>query len=210
MPNVVPFLSYVLIVTFTPGPNNIMSFVMGSKYGFARTLPFRLGVAVGFGLVMIASSYLNLLLFNIVPKMKPVAEITGGAYMLYLAARVLTSRVDAAGEDAHLTSFPAGAALQFVNPKAILYGLTVTATFITPYYHSPASLLLFSALLGSISLASTSCWAMFGTGIQRLLGRYGRALNIAMALLLVYTAASVSGLLPRVQALVRAILAGGA
>lgn len=210
MPNVAPFLSYVLIVTFTPGPNNIMSFVMGSKYGFARTWPFRLGLAVGFGLVMIASSYLSLLLYNIVPKMKPIAEIVGAAYMLYLAARVLMSKVDATDGDAHLTSFPAGAAMQFVNPKAILYGLTVTATFITPYYHSPASLLFFSALLGSISLASTSCWAMFGTGVQRLLGRYGRALNITMALLLVYTAASVSGVLPRVQALVHAVLAGEA
>ena len=187
-----------------------MSLAMGSKYGFARTLPFRLGVAAGFGLVMIASSYLNLLLFNIMPKMKPIAETIGGAYMLYLAARVLMSEVDAAHEDAHLMSFPAGAALQFVNPKAILYGLTVTATFITPYYHSAASLLFFSALLGSISLASTSCWAMFGAGIQRLLGRYGRSLNIVMALLLVYTAASVSGVLPRIQALVRVVLAGGA
>ncbi|MGI6130496.1 MAG: LysE family transporter [Bacillota bacterium] len=209
MPNVIPFMSYVLIVTFTPGPNNIMSFVMGSKHGFARTLPFRLGVAVGFGLVMIASSYLNLFLFSVVPKMRPVAEIVGGAYMLYLAARVLMSKVDAPNEDAHLTSFPAGAALQFINPKAILYGLTVTATFITPYYHSAASLLFFSALLGSISLASTSCWAMFGAGIQRLLGRYGRSLNIAMALLLVYAAASVSGVLPRIQALIRAARLGG-
>lgn len=209
MPNVIPFMSYVLIVTFTPGPNNIMSFVMGSKHGFARTLPFRLGVAVGFGLVMIASSYLNLFLFSVVPKMRPVAEIVGGAYMLYLAARVLMSKVDAPNEDAHLTSFPAGAALQFINPKAILYGLTVTATFITPYYHSAASLLFFSALLGSISLASTSCWAMFGAGIQRLLGRYGRSLNIAMALLLVYAAASVSGVLPRIQALIRAARPGG-
>ncbi|MBP7165138.1 MAG: LysE family transporter [Firmicutes bacterium] len=209
MPNVIPFLSYVLIVTFTPGPNNIMSFVMGSKYGFARTLPFRLGVAVGFGLVMIASSYLNLFLFNVVPKMKPIAEIVGGAYMLYLAARVLTSKVDASNEDTHLISLPAGAALQFINPKAILYGLTVTATFITPYYSSGAALLFFSALLGSISLASTSCWAVFGTGIQRLLGRYGRALNIAMALLLVYTAASVSGSIPRIQALIHAVVTRG-
>jgi hypothetical protein len=61
-----------------------------------------------------------------------------------------------------------------------------------------------------MSLASTSCWAVFGTGIQRLLGKYGRALNIVMALLLVYTAASVSGVLPRVQSLVQAVLAGGA
>ena len=142
--------------------------------------------------------------------MRSIAEIVGGAYMLYLAARVLMSKVDATDGDARLTSFPAGAALQFVNPKAILYGLTVTATFITPYYRSPASILFFSALLGAISLASTSCRAMFGTGIQRLLGRYGRALNIAMALLLVYTAASVSGVLPRVHALVHAVLEGGA
>ena len=161
MPNVISFMSYVLIVTFTPGPNNIMSFVMGSKHGFARTLPFRLGVAVGFGLVMIASSYLNLFLFSVVPKMRPVAEIVGGAYMLYLAARVLMSKVDAPNEDAHLTSFPAGAALQFINPKAILYGLTVTATFITPYYHSAASLLFFSAFAADPSLLLNVRWAMF-------------------------------------------------
>ncbi|MEA4882281.1 MAG: LysE family transporter [Clostridia bacterium] len=206
MPNPIAFLSYVLVVTFTPGPNNIMSFVMGSEFSFRRTWPFRLGVAVGFAVVMVASSYLNLFLFSAVPKMKPIAQIVGGAYMLYLAARVLASNVEATNEEAHLISFPTGVALQFINPKAILYGLTVTANFITPYYHSTASLLLFSVLLGSVSLASTSCWAMFGMGLQRLFAQHRRSLNTAMALLLIYTAISVSGVLPRIHALLNAVM----
>ncbi len=60
----IPFLSYVFVVTFTPGPNNIMSMVNASQYGYKKTLNFIFGVLTGFILIMILSSYFNLFLFK--------------------------------------------------------------------------------------------------------------------------------------------------
>jgi hypothetical protein len=52
----VAFLSYVLLTTFTPGPNNIMSMSMASRHGLRRSLPFTSGIFVGFLLVYCAVS----------------------------------------------------------------------------------------------------------------------------------------------------------
>jgi hypothetical protein len=38
MPNFAAFLSYVLVTTFTPGPNNIMSMSNASRYGFKKSI----------------------------------------------------------------------------------------------------------------------------------------------------------------------------
>lgn len=43
----VPFLLYVFVNSFTPGPNNIMSLAYASKYGYRKTLMFILGVMTG-------------------------------------------------------------------------------------------------------------------------------------------------------------------
>ncbi|HWJ02835.1 MAG TPA: lysine transporter LysE, partial [Verrucomicrobiae bacterium] len=37
MPNFAAFLSYVLVTSFTPGPNNIMSMSNASRYGFKKS-----------------------------------------------------------------------------------------------------------------------------------------------------------------------------
>lgn len=38
MHNLPAFLSYVIITTFTPGPNNIMAMSNSSRYGFKNSL----------------------------------------------------------------------------------------------------------------------------------------------------------------------------
>ena len=48
MPNVFAFLSYVVVTTFTPGPNNVMSMSNASRYGFRRSMRFTTGVCAGF------------------------------------------------------------------------------------------------------------------------------------------------------------------
>lgn len=42
------FLVYILVSTFTPGPNNFMAMLFAHQYGFRRTIPFCLGVGAGF------------------------------------------------------------------------------------------------------------------------------------------------------------------
>ena len=46
--NTAAFLSYVFIVTFTPGPNNITSMASANTSGYRRTLEFIRGVTSGF------------------------------------------------------------------------------------------------------------------------------------------------------------------
>ena len=46
--NFTAFLSYVLVVSFTPGPNVVLSMVNANKFGFRKTFKFLLGIFVGF------------------------------------------------------------------------------------------------------------------------------------------------------------------
>jgi len=193
--NLTAFLSYVFVTTFTPGPNNIMSMTNGNFFGFKKTFKFVLGVTTGFAVIMLLCNYLNLLLFNIMPKVGVVMNILGSIYIVYLAIKILKSTSNANGSpNDNMNTFLAGMTLQFINPKVILYGITVTSSFIIPYYKSNIALILFSMFLAFIGFLSTCCWALFGAVFQKFLSQYRKAFNMAMALLLIYSAISISGI----------------
>jgi cysteine/O-acetylserine efflux protein len=123
--------------------------------------------------------------------------------MLYLAIRILRSDETAVSANTRSATFVTGVAMQFVNVKLLLYALTVTATFITPYYQSSIAVVLICVFLGCCSAIAASCWTLFGTAIQRFFGQYRRPLNVGMALLLLYAALSISGMLPRMRLLLK-------
>lgn len=208
--NLTAFLSYVFAVTFTPGPNNIMAMANASKFGYKKTLEFISGVFMGFVIIMILSSYFNLLLFNIIPKIKIFMGILGAGYMIYLAKKIMENKDsddDKENEEISeekkdpkdnegvkkLNLFFTGIIMQFVNPKAILYGITVVSNFIIPYYKSNVVLILFSIFLGTVAFISTSCWALFGSLFNKFLSKYRKQFNVVMGLLLIYSALSISG-----------------
>lgn len=193
MINLAPFLSYVFIATFTPGPNNIMSMTNASRDGFKKTLSFNLGVFAGFIVIMLGSSYFNMVLFNLIPKVKIFMSIVGAAYMVYLAYKIYTSKPAAEEESdkTQINSFRTAFILQFVNIKVILYGITVFSSFIIPYYNSPSVLVLFSVLLAFIGFVSTVCWSLFGALFQRFLSKYTKAVNTIMSILLLYCAIAI-------------------
>lgn len=194
MINLVPFLSYVFVTTFTPGPNNIMSMTNANRDGFKKTVNFDLGVFAGFLVIMLASSYFNLLLFNLIPSIKIYMSIIGAAYMVYLAYKTYTSKpVEEESSNTNINSFSTALILQFVNIKAILYGITVFSTFIIPYYSNPSALALFSILLAFLAFVSTVCWALFGALFQKFLSKYRKAFNTIMSLLLLYSAIAIFG-----------------
>jgi len=209
--NLSAFLSYVIVVSFTPGPNNIMSMANASRFGYKKTLRFILGVCTGFFLIMLLSGYFNLLLFNIIPKIKIFMGILGAGYMIYLASKIMKSKdtdnkkenkenIDDENSDEikkknnKTNSFLTGITMQFINPKAILYGITVVSNFIIPFYKSNIALFLFSLFLAFIAFMANSSWALFGTLLNRFLSKYRREFNIVMGLLLIYSAISISGI----------------
>lgn len=187
--SLLPFLSYVFVSSFTPGPNNFMAMMIANKHGLKKTVPFCLGVSAGFFIIAWISSYFHLLLKNVMPKIEIVMTIFGALYMLYLAFKIVMSKAgDTKSVQSKQLGFVAGMLLQFINPKGILYGLTVMGTFILPHYSSHMHLFLFSIFLGFVGFLSSLSWSAFGSVFQKYLSAYRTPFNIVMALLLVYSA----------------------
>ncbi len=187
--NMAAFLAYVFITSFTPGPNNIMAMSNASRLGFKKSIPFCAGVMAGFTVVMLLSALFGSLLYAIIPTVKPYMLVLGALYILWLAWKTFKSSGVQESKNEH-SSLLSGALLQFVNPKAIIYGITCMSAYILPYYQAPVTLMLFSALLGIVALLSTMSWALFGSAFKRLFAEHAKVINVIMALLLVYCAVS--------------------
>lgn len=150
-----PFFSlllYAFVSSFTPGPNNIMAMVFANKYGFKKTLRFCFGVGSGFFIIMLLCSYFDLLLKSFIPKMEWIMTVLGAIYMVYLAIKLIISKQHENDNNGDQNSFITGMLLQFVNPKAILYGITIVSTFILPYHTSNLSLIGYSFFWRSLVL----------------------------------------------------------
>ncbi|KEK24698.1 LysE family transporter [Bacillus gaemokensis] len=186
------FLLFVFITSFTPGPNNIMAMTFANNHGLKKTITFCLGVGVGFFVITLLCSFFNIILTSAMPVIEFPLTVFGVGYMLYLAFKIFTSKDNDDGNDkGNRNFFLIGILLQFINPKGILFGITVVATFILPYYNSYFSYLLFSLFLGMVGVMSTFSWSLFGSIFQKLLLQYRKQFNIIMAVLLVYSAFSI-------------------
>ena len=186
--NLFAFIGYVVTTTFTPGPNNLMAMSNGLHAGFRRTIRFLLGVFCGFLLVMLICGLVNFALMTLIPSLRLWLNLLGAGYMLYLGFHVMTSKPREDELNPSLNSFQAGLSMQFINPKVILYGITVFSNFIIPYNQSAPAILLFAVFLATVGLLASSAWASFGVVFRTFFAKYNRMINLVMGILLIYSA----------------------
>lgn len=179
----VGFLTFVTVMSFTPGPNTIMAMTEGQTKGFRRGLVFNFGILVGLlvigGIISVFSS-----LFQHYPLVILMLKLIGSAYLLYLAYHVAISKP---GENASAGDHPflTGALLQTTNIKCYLYFVTGMSTFmITGVWRSLPSKFALMILIG---ILDTLTWTLAGQLIQRFYQAHYRLLNGCVALLLVYS-----------------------
>ncbi len=190
-------LAFVFVTTFTPGPNNISSSSMGILYGYRRSIPYLLGIASGFFGIMMLCGVVSRTLYDIFPTLESAMRVAGAAYILWLAYKTLKSSYQYAADASAVLGFADGLLLQALNPKVWVYGLTLYATFLASITGNVLLLIISACLLAGLSFSSISTWAVSGVVIKRALRepRYQKGVNIGLALLLVYTAVELSGLL---------------
>ena len=181
-------LIYILVGTFTPGPNNIISSSSSSKIGVIKTLPFMLGVLLGTFIVFAVISYFNIVFLGNVYYIEKYVGYGGAIYMLYLAYKMISS---ASIENISVISadrlFLRGLLMTFINPKAIVYGITATGLFMA----SGAELMdlfIISIFLAILCFISVLVWGAFGYLFMTYLSKHNKIFNIVMASLLVYSA----------------------
>ena len=196
-PELLPLISFVLITTYTPGPNNISAASMGVLYGYKRTLPYMLGMVSGFFVMLTLSGLVSGFLLEQIPAFETILRIAGALYILWLAWHTLKASYTFNEEEQKPLGFIQGFLLQVLNVKVIVYGLTLYGTFLANKIPSFFHLVLSAALFASVGFTSVTLWTLFGAGIRKYLNRpkVRQAVNIVLALLLVYTAVDLSGLL---------------
>ena len=196
--NFLTLIPYVFITTFTPGPNNISCAASSARWGLRRTWGYLLGIGLGFFVLLLLSGVFSGALIAVLPGLVSYMRWVGATYILWLAYGIAKSEGQGGlKDDAPRRGFAKGFMLQFANPKAILFAVTLYTTFLGPILAHLVPVVLSAALIAIIGFTSIMSWAVFGLGIHRFLQNplHRRIVNRGFALLLVWTAANVARLL---------------
>lgn len=201
----VAFLTFVMITTFTPGPNNITSASMGILYGYKKTIPYLLGIASGFCLVVFICGLISATLLKLIPSFEIILRIIGAVYILWLAYHTLKASYSFAESEQTLFGFAKGFFLQLLNPKVIVYGLTIYSTFLSSIAANPLYIFLSAFFLSAMGFCSISTWTLFGASIRKYMNRprLKMIFNTILSLMLIYTAFEISGLFEILQTTIK-------
>ncbi len=182
--------AFALVSSVTPGPNNLMLMASGTNFGFARTVPHMLGVAIGFTVMIVAVGAGVATVLAVVPGLLGVIKWASVAYLLYLSWKIATAPAKPleGTSGARPMTFLQAAAFQWINPKAWTMALTAVSAYI-PARDPGTGLLIVAAVFGAINLPSVGLWAVMGVALRRFLAdpRRLRAFNVVAALTLVAT-----------------------
>lgn len=192
--NLTSLAVYCVIVTFTPGPTNIVILSGVYNFGTKKTLQYVYGATLAIGLLLAASVILSALLMTVIPKILLGMQAIGSLYMLYLAYQIYNiGKADTAASQA--VTFKGGFLMQLVNPKVVIFTMTVIPSFVMPYDTSAAGLALAVAAVTGIAFLAMITWVLFGAIFKELLQKYQKAVNLFMGIFLVYSAIMISGIL---------------
>ena len=183
---------FAIVMSFTPGPNNILLTASGVNFGFVRSIPHMLGVEVGFLVLVVACAAGLGLIFAALPGLHIVLKVAGAVYMLWLAWKVANAKP--AGEEGGLLARPMtflqAAAFQWMNPKAVIASLSAIALYMRPG-HEVLDLAVMLIVFGVSTILAVATWAGFGVALRRYLRDpvHARVFNVAMGVLLVVSIA---------------------
>ena len=185
--NSTSFFMYCFIVTFTPGPTNIVILSTVHNYGTKRAMNYTYGATIAFGLLLAISALLNTMLATILPKILLVMQIAGSVYMVYLAYQVY--KMDTSKSAVNETgTFMSGFLMQFLNPKVVLFTMTVIPSFIMPYYTATPAVTISVIAITLIGFSAFVTWVLFGAIFKKFLQKHKKTVNVMMSLFLVCAA----------------------
>ena len=135
---VLSFLLAAILITATPGPDNLMVLGMGMSRGRRQGLAFGLGCALG----CLSHTLLAVVGVSALIAASPLAftllKCSGGAYLIWLGVQALRStagaRVKQAGasQESLPKLFFKGMFANAINPKVVLFFLSFLPQFVVP------------------------------------------------------------------------------
>lgn len=183
---ILPLMAFAFATSITPGPNNLMLMTSGANFGFRRTIPHMLGVALGFVIMAILMGLGLAQVFETWPVLKTGFQVVSVIYLLWLALKIARSAPPKEGEArGEPLTFLQAAAFQWVNPKA--WAMAISAVTVYAPNDTALAVVAVAAIFGAVNLPSVGTWCLLGTQLRRILTNTTRlrSFNIVMAILLV-------------------------
>jgi len=185
----VPLMTYVVTMSVTPGPNNLMLAASGVNFGFRRTVPHLLGISVGHGVQVLAVASALAWMLGWLDTLRPLLVAVGCGYLLWLAWRQARAGRPGARKDAAPLGFVGAALFQWVNPKAWMMVLNAAILFLPRGggWQAAATLAWWCAV---VNLPCVALWALAGDRLGGWMKSPAalKAFNYTMAGLLAATA----------------------
>ena len=171
-------LSYMVFLSYSPGPNNILCSINGTKYGWNKTIPLITGMVSGFFLVGFITS-LSIEFIKGQEDLLDSMKYFCAMYLLYLSYMIVNEDPNQYKEDVEALESPMkftnGFVLQFINGKVIFYYIilmTVYATRLGSAYYIKFGLLVGASFVG---LTAVSTWTIMGVFLRKYLSDPARA-----------------------------------
>ncbi|MBG0774960.1 MAG: LysE family translocator [Desulfovibrionaceae bacterium] len=163
------WFAMIFPLVFSAGPANVTMASLGARFGFARTLPFIVGInlivllqslLIGFGAGAVLQRY---------PAVYRYLQYGGALYLLYLASKFLrASRVATGGVADNAPCFTDGVILQLLNMKVVTVMMVMFSKFIDTRSSQVSQVILLSVGLTSLTGGATMTWAVCGAWLTRL------------------------------------------
>ena len=176
----------LMVMTWTPGPNNAMLAASGANYGLRRTIPHILGVALGFPLMLFCVAMGLGEVYARAPILAELLRWAGAALLIWVAWKIY--KTSAPGSDnakARPFTFLQAAGFQWINPKAWAMTVGLVAQFVTGQNRLTEAMIC-GGISVMVGLASSLSWASVGVVVQRILATPQRLhlFNTVMAVMI--------------------------
>jgi len=190
MIDVTGLVTYLAVMSITPGPNNVMVTASGATFGYRATIPHILGIGAGAAAQVVLVCLGLGALFDRFPALHPIMAWAGAIYLVYMAWHILGAKAVGGASSARPVTWWEAAAFQAVNPKAWVMAMTTAAVFFPHSGSVAGSSAIVAALFLGINIPCVSVWALFGSSLRKWLMRplHRQVFNATMGGLLVITA----------------------
>mgnify|MGYP001373929633 CR=1 FL=1 len=161
MTNIILFLTLMIPITWSPGPNNVMCASVSSRYGALKSIPFIVGlntpnliysIATGFGLGVIITEY---------PSTVEILKYAGGVYIFYLGWKILKSHVKTKSKNKDIR-FIDGFIVSALNAKSVTVIMLMYSQFIHVSTNRVMLVFTLSAAFVLLCIIGHVGWATIG------------------------------------------------
>jgi len=163
-----PLYLFVFLGLFSPGPNVILLTASGARFGFVRTFPHLLGVALGVGIIAALTAYGLGAILLAYPSVTGALKICAALWILWMAWGLWNAQPKTVEDAQKPMTFFQAVLFQWVNPKIWAVALTAMTAYSAGLEPLQEAVRLGSAFSG-INFFVCIFWTSAGTLLTYLL-----------------------------------------